>query len=112
LFYNSISEKRQNDRWLFLGGDFGPSNSGAADQFNATTCPTLQRGYAIKKKYGTAKFAGPSSFVNVPNVAPSSSSQSKMITPVKNHYKTLIDKLEKMKQSETVNNFSFSIFTL
>ncbi|CAK5079745.1 unnamed protein product [Meloidogyne enterolobii] len=98
-----ISKKRQNDRWLFLGGDFGPANSGTADQFNATTCPTLQRGYAIKKKYGTAKFAGPSSFVNVPNVAPSSSSQSKMITPVKNHYKTLIDKLEKMKQSETIS---------
>uniref|UniRef100_A0A914LH56 Uncharacterized protein n=1 Tax=Meloidogyne incognita TaxID=6306 RepID=A0A914LH56_MELIC len=98
-----ISKKRQNDRWLFLGSDFGPSNSGAADQFNARTCPILQRGYAIKKKYGTAKFAGPSSFVNVPNVAPFCISQSKMITFVKNRYKTLIDKLEKMKQSETFN---------
>lgn len=51
-----ISKKRQNDRWLFLGGDFGRSNSGILDQNTSTTCPALQRGYAIKKKYGTAKY--------------------------------------------------------
>uniref|UniRef100_A0A1I8B909 Uncharacterized protein n=1 Tax=Meloidogyne hapla TaxID=6305 RepID=A0A1I8B909_MELHA len=54
--YNLILEKRQNDRWLFLGGDFGRSNSGVLDQNTSTTCPALQRGYAIKKKYGTAKY--------------------------------------------------------
>ena len=98
-FFKTL-ERRQNDRWLFLGGDFGRANS---DQNTSSTCPSLQRGYAIKKKYGTAKFTGPSAFGSAAGGTASSSLQARMVTPVKNHYKTLIDRLEKMKQNETVN---------
>ncbi|KAF7639067.1 UBIQUITIN_CONJUGAT_2 domain-containing protein [Meloidogyne graminicola] len=96
-----ISKKRQNDRWLFLGGDFGESNTEVSGQNNS--CPTLQRGYAIKKKSGTSKFPGSSGFGTSSGGATSTTSQSKLIAPINNHYKSLIDRLEKMKQSETAS---------
>lgn len=83
-----------------MGGDFGESNTEVSGQNNS--CPTLQRGYAIKKKSGTSKFPGSSGFGTSSGGATSTTSQSKLITPINNHYKSLIDRLEKMKQSETV----------